>query len=62
MVAVVTVTDWKLGGSVVTNVIPIFILVGFWLYFLRRAGVLTVTDEVVDDGDHSPFEWGGNKP
>ena len=58
MVAVVTVTDWKLGGSVVTNVIPIFILVGFWLYFLRRAGVLTVAYEFVDDGDHLAIRMG----
>ena len=40
------------------HVAPIFILVGFWLYFLRRAGVLTVADEVVDCGDHLAIRIG----
>jgi hypothetical protein len=58
LVVLVTLMTWHSGASLATQIIPIFILVGFWIYFLRRAGATTVADEVVDCGDHLVIRMG----
>jgi hypothetical protein len=49
-------TPWMLDGSLLRNPIPhlgaVGILSGFWVYFLRRAQIHRVAEEVVDCEDH----------
>jgi len=61
LVVLVTAINWRPGGGVATNIVPTFILAGFWLYFLRRGGVFKVADEVVECGDHLAVRMGGKQ-
>jgi len=51
-VAAPSVVDKSIFEQPVVHVIPIFILVGFWVYFLQKGRFFSIADEVIDCGDH----------
>jgi hypothetical protein len=51
-VAAPSVVDGSIFSQPVIHVIPICILIGFWVYFLQRGRFFSIADEVVDCGDH----------
>lgn len=51
-VAAPSVSNGELWRRPAVSVIPLCILVGFWVYFLRKSAFLRVADQVVDCIDH----------
>ena len=51
-VAAPSVVDKSIFDQPVVHVIPIFILVGFGVYFLQKGRFFSIADEVIDCGDH----------
>jgi hypothetical protein len=54
-----SVLDRSLLAEPVVHIVPICILIGFWVYFLQRARFFSIADEVVDCGDHLKVRRGG---
>jgi hypothetical protein len=51
-VAAPSVVDKSIFSQPVVHVIPICILIGFWIYFLQNGRFFSIVDEVVDCGDY----------
>jgi hypothetical protein len=51
-VAAPSVVDHSIFAQPVVHLVPIFILIGFWVYFLQKGRFFNIADEVVDCGDH----------
>jgi len=51
-VAAPSVVDKSIFNQPVVHIIPICILIGFWIYFLQKGRLFGIADEVVDCGDH----------
>jgi hypothetical protein len=51
-VAAPSIVDGSLLAQPVVHVVPICILIGFWVYFLQKGRFFSIADEVVDCGDH----------
>jgi hypothetical protein len=51
-VAAPSVVDKSIFNQPVVHIIPICILIGFWIYFLQKGRFFGIADEVVDCGDH----------
>jgi hypothetical protein len=51
-VAAPSVVDKSIFNQPVVHIIPICILIGFWVYFLQKGRFFSIADEVVDCGDH----------
>jgi hypothetical protein len=52
IVCIPSVLDGSLARKPVVSILPLFILGGFWTYFLRRSRVFRFVDEVFDCNDH----------
>jgi hypothetical protein len=50
-VAAPSVVDGSIFVHPVVQIVPICILVGFWIYFLQRARFFSIADEVIDCGE-----------
>jgi hypothetical protein len=50
-VAAPSIVDGSIFVNPVVQIVPICILIGFWIYFLRRARFFSIADEVVDCGE-----------
>jgi hypothetical protein len=51
-VAAPAVIDGSIFSQPIVHIVPLCILIGFWVYFLRKARFFSIVDEVVDCGDH----------
>jgi hypothetical protein len=51
-VAAPSFVDRSIFNQPIVHIVPICILMGFWLYFLQRGRFFSIADEVVDCGDH----------
>jgi hypothetical protein len=51
-VAAPSVIDGSIFNQPIVHVVPLSILIGFWVYFLQKARLFSIVDEVVDCGDH----------
>jgi hypothetical protein len=51
-VAAPSVVDNSIFNQPFVHVIPLCILIGFWIYFLQIGRFFTIADEVVDCGDY----------
>ena len=51
-VAAPSFVDKSIFDQPLVHIFPIFILIGFWVYFLQRGRFFSIADEVVDCGDH----------
>lgn len=51
-VAAPSVVDKSIFNQPVIHIVPIGILIGFWVWFLQKGRFFTIADEVVDCGDH----------
>jgi len=51
-VAAPAVIDGSIFGQPIAHIVPLCILVGFWVYFLQKARFFSIADEVVDCRDH----------
>jgi hypothetical protein len=51
-VAAPSVIDGSIFNQPIVHVVPLCILVGFWVYFLHKARFFSIVDGVVDCGDH----------
>jgi hypothetical protein len=51
-VAAPSFVDKSIFNQPIVHIIPICILIGFWVYFLQRGRFFSIADEVVDCGDH----------
>ncbi len=51
-VAAPSFVDKSIFSQPIVHIIPICILIGFWVYFLQRGRLFSIADEVVDYGDH----------
>ena len=51
-VAAPSFVDKSFFNQPIVHIIPIFILIGFWVFFLQRGRFFSIADEVVDCGDH----------
>jgi hypothetical protein len=51
-VAAPSVADKSIFNQPVVHVIPICILIGFWIYFLQNGRFFSIVDEVVDCGEY----------
>jgi hypothetical protein len=51
-VAAPSVIDGSLFNQPIVHIVPLCILIGFWVYFLQKARFFSVVDEVVDCRDH----------
>lgn len=47
-----SVIDGSIFNQPIAHVVPLCILIGFWVYFLQKARFFSIVDEVVDCGDH----------
>jgi hypothetical protein len=50
-VAAPSIVDGSLLAQPVVHIVPICILIGFWVYFLQKGRFFSIADEVVDCGD-----------
>jgi len=51
-VAAPSFVDRSIFNQPIVHIVPICILMGFWLYFLQSGRFFSIADEVVDCGDH----------
>jgi hypothetical protein len=51
-VAAPSVIDGSIFSQPIVHIVPLCILIGFWIYFLQKARFFGIADEVVDCGDH----------
>jgi hypothetical protein len=51
-VAAPSFVDESIFNQPIVHIIPICILIGFWVYFLQRGRFFSIADEVIDCGDH----------
>ena len=51
-VAAPSFVDKSILNQPIVHIVPICILMGFWVYFLQRGRFFSIADEVVDCGDH----------
>jgi hypothetical protein len=51
-VAAPSFVDKSIFSEPMVHIIPICILIGFWVFFLHKGRFFTIADEVVDCGDH----------
>jgi hypothetical protein len=53
-----SVIDKSIFTQPVIYITPIFILIGFWVYFMQRGRLFSMADEVVDGGDQLEIRRG----
>jgi hypothetical protein len=51
-VAAPSFVDKSIFNQPMVHIVPICILIGFWLHFLQRGRFFSIADEVVDCGEH----------
>jgi hypothetical protein len=51
-VAAPSVSDGSIFNQPIVHMVPLCILIGFWVYFLQKGRFFSIVDEVVDCGDH----------
>jgi hypothetical protein len=51
-VAAPSFVDKSIFNQPIVHILPICILIGFWLYFLQKGRFFSIADEVVDCRDH----------
>jgi hypothetical protein len=51
-VAAPSVIDGSIFSQPTVHIVPLCILIGFWVYFLQKARFFSIVDEVDDCGDH----------
>jgi hypothetical protein len=60
-VAAPSVIDGRIFNEPIVQIVPICILIGFWIYFLQKARLFSIADEVVDCGDHLKVRRAGTE-
>ena len=51
-VAAPSVIDGSMFNQPIVHIVPLCILIGFWVYFLQKGRFFSIADEVADCGDH----------
>jgi hypothetical protein len=51
-VAAPSFIDGSIFNQPIVHIVPLCILIGFWVYFLQKGRFFSIVDEVVDFGDH----------
>ena len=47
-----SVVNGSIFNQPVVHIVPLCILIGFWVYFLQKGRFFSIADEVIDCGDH----------
>jgi hypothetical protein len=50
-VAAPSVVDRSIFANPLVHIVPLCVLIGFWIYFLQKGRFFSIADEVVDAGD-----------
>jgi len=51
-VAAPSLMDGSIFNRPIVHIVPLCILIGFWIYFLQNGRFFSIADEVADCGDH----------